>query len=114
MKNLQNLAKEIDIQTKEAQSPKQVKPKEATQRHIIIKIQRLRQRENLKSNQRKAVSYLQGGAPMRVSVDFSTGTLKTIRGWQEIFKMMKSKDLQPRLLYPAKLSFRIKGQIKII
>ena len=25
---------------------------------------------------------------------------------------MKSKDLQPRLLYPAKLSFRIKGQIK--
>ena len=25
---------------------------------------------------------------------------------------MKSKDLQPRLLYPAKLLFRIKGQIK--
>ena len=32
--------------------------------------------------------------------------------WQDIFKVMKSRDLQPRLLYPAKLSFRIKGQIK--
>ena len=37
---------------------------------------------------------------------------KEIRDWQEIFKVMKSRDLQPRLLYPAKLSFRIKGQIK--
>ena len=34
------------------------------------------------------------------------------RDWQEIFKVMKSRDLQPRLLYPAKLSFRIEGQIK--
>ena len=25
---------------------------------------------------------------------------------------MKNKDLQPRLLYPAKLSFRMEGQIK--
>ena len=30
----------------------------------------------------------------------------------EVFKVMKGKDLQPRLLYPAKLSFRVKGQIK--
>ena len=34
------------------------------------------------------------------------------RDWQEVFKVMKSKDLQPRLLYAAKLSFRIKGKIK--
>ena len=32
--------------------------------------------------------------------------------WQEIFKVMKSRDLQLRLLYPTKISFRIKGQIK--
>ena len=35
------------------------------------------------------------------------------RDWRDIFKVMKSGDLQPRLLYPAKLSFRVKGQIKI-
>ena len=34
------------------------------------------------------------------------------RGWQEVLKVMKSKDLKPRLLYPAKLSFRTEGQIK--
>ena len=31
---------------------------------------------------------------------------------KEVFEVMKGKDLQPRLLYPAKLSFRMKGQIK--
>ena len=34
------------------------------------------------------------------------------KDWQEIFKFMKSRDRQPRLLYPASISFRIKGQIK--
>ena len=47
-----------------------------------------------------------------MSADFSKETLQARRDWQEIFKMMKSKDLQPRLLYPAKLSFIIEGQIK--
>ena len=38
--------------------------------------------------------------------------MQSRRDWQEIFKVMKSRDLQPRLLYPAKISFRIEGQIK--
>ena len=37
--------------------------------------------------------------------------MQSRRDWQEIFKVMKSGDPQPRLLYPAKLSFRIEGQI---
>ena len=49
---------------------------------------------------------------MRLSADFSKETLQAGRDWQEVSKMMKSKDLQPRSLYPAKLSFRIEGQIK--
>ena len=53
------------------------------------------------------------GVPRRLSADFSKETLQARRDWQEIFKVMKSRDLQPRLLfYPAKLSFRIEGQIK--
>ena len=39
-------------------------------------------------------------------------TLQARRDWQEVFKVMKSKALQPILLYPAKLSFRMEGQIK--
>ena len=52
------------------------------------------------------------GVPIRLSGDFSKETLQARRDWQEVFKVMKSKDLQPRLLYPAKLSFRFAGKIK--
>ena len=50
--------------------------------------------------------------PIRLLGDFSKETLQAGRDWQEIFEVMKTRDLDPRLLYPAKLSFRIKGQIK--
>ena len=49
---------------------------------------------------------------MRLSADFSKETLHERRGWKEIFKVMKGKDLHPRLLYLAKFSFRMEGQIK--
>ena len=53
------------------------------------------------------------GVPIRLPNDFSKETLQASRDWQEIFKVMKSMDLELRLFYPAKLSFRIEGQIKI-
>ena len=49
---------------------------------------------------------------MKLSADFSGETSQAGRDWQEIFKVMKSRDLQPRLLYLAKTSFRIEGHIK--
>ena len=50
--------------------------------------------------------------PIRLSADFSKETLQVRRGWKEVFKVIKVKDLHPRLLYPAKLSFRMEGQTK--
>ena len=47
--------------------------------------------------------------PMRLSADFSKETLQARRDWQEIFKVMKSGDLQSKLLYPAKISEQIKS-----
>ena len=52
------------------------------------------------------------GVPIRLSVNFSKETLQTGRDRQDIFKVMKGKDLQSRLLYPAKLSLGIVGEIK--
>ena len=52
------------------------------------------------------------GVPIRLSADFLKETLQARRGWKEIFQVMKGKDLHPRLLYPAKLSFRMEGQTK--
>ena len=45
--------------------------------------------------------------PIRLSADFSKEILQARKGWKEIFKIITSKDQQPRLLYPAKLSFRM-------
>ena len=50
--------------------------------------------------------------PIRLSADFSKEILQARKGWKEVFKVMKGKDLHPRLLYPAKLSFKMEGQIK--
>ena len=50
--------------------------------------------------------------PIRLSADFSKETLQARRGWKVVFEVMKGKDLHPRLLYPAKLSFTMEGQIK--
>ena len=47
-----------------------------------------------------------------MSADFSKETLQARRGWKEVFEVMKGKDLYLRLLYPAKLSFRMEGHIK--
>jgi hypothetical protein len=44
--------------------------------------------------------------------DLATEILRVIREWQDILKMMKGKNLQPRLLYPARISFSFKGKIK--
>ena len=52
------------------------------------------------------------GVPKRLSAHFSKETMQARRDWQEVFKVMKSKDLHTRLLYPAKLLFRMEGQIK--
>ena len=87
-------------------------PKRPTLRHIIIKMIRLKDKERiLKATiEKQVVTYKE--APIRLSSDFSTETFQSRREWDEIFKVMKSRDLQPRLLYPARLSFKIKGEIR--
>ena len=52
------------------------------------------------------------GTPIRLTADFSAETLQARREWHDIFKVMKGKNLQPRLLYSARISFRLDGEIK--
>ena len=63
------------------------------------------------TREKKLVTYR--GVPLRLSAGFSKQALQARRDWQEMFKVMKSRDLQPGLLYPAKISFRIEEQTKI-
>ena len=66
----------------------------------ILKAAREKQRVNYKVT------------PIRLSADFSTETLQARKERQDIFKVLKGKNLQPRILYPARLSFRIEEEIK--
>ena len=52
------------------------------------------------------------GTSIRFSADFSTETLKTRREWNDIFTILKDENIQPRILYPAKLSFRYNRETK--
>ena len=52
------------------------------------------------------------GKPIRLTVDLSAGTLQSRREWRPILNILKEKNVQPRISYPAKLSFVSKGEIK--
>ena len=109
--NFPSLAKEIDFQ--EAQRvPKKLDPRRNTPRHIIITLPKIKEKERILEAAREKDTVTYKGVPIRLSADFSKETLWARRGWKEVFQVMKGKDLHPRLLYPAKLSFRTGGQIK--
>ena len=52
------------------------------------------------------------GIPIRITADLSIETLQAMREWQDILKVMKENNLQPRLLYPSRISFKYGGEIK--
>ena len=52
------------------------------------------------------------GIPIRITVDLSIETLQALREWQDILKVIKENNLQPRLLYPVRLYFKYEGEIK--
>ena len=112
--NFPNLVKKIDFQeVQEAQRvPKKLDLKRNTPTHIIIKLPKVKDKEKILKEARGKERVTYKGVPIRLSADFSKETLQARRGWKEVFEVMKEKDLHPRLLYPAKLPFRMEGQIK--
>ena len=100
------------MQVQEAQRlPNKMDAKRPSPRHII-KMSKVKDKERILKAAREKQVVTYKGVPIRLSADFSKETLQASRDWQEIFKVTKSRDLQPRLFYPRKLSFRIEGQIK--
>ena len=52
------------------------------------------------------------GIPIRMIADLSVENVQVRRECQDILKVMKEKNLQPRPLYPARISFKYEGEIK--
>ena len=70
------------------------------------------QRTNIKSSKGKTTNNTHPGIPIRITPDLSIETLQARREWQDILKVMKENNLQPILLYPARISFKHEGEIK--
>ena len=97
--NFSNLVKEIDFQeVQEAQRvPKNLDPRKHTPRNIIITLAKIKNKERILKASREKETVTYKGVPIRLSADFSKETLQARRGWKEVFKVLKGKDLHPRL-----------------
>ena len=95
--NFPSLAKEIDFQeVQEAQGvPKKLDSRKHLPRHIIITLTKIKDKEEILEAAREKDTVTYKGVPIRLSADFSKET-QARRGWKEVFRVMKGKDLHPR------------------
>ena len=87
-------------------------PRKNTPRHIIITSPKIKDKEKILKAAREKEMVTYKGVPIGDQLISPKQTLQARRGWKEVFEVMKGKFLHPRSLYPAKLSFRMEGQIK--
>ena len=113
VENFPNMGKEIVNQVQEGQRvPYRINPRRNTPRHILITLSNIKYKEKILKAAREKQQITYKGIPIRLTADLSAETLQARREWQDIFKVMKGKNLQPRLLYPATISFRFEKEIK--
>ena len=92
--------------------PSKRNPKRPTARHIIIKMAKFQNKERILKAARDKQELTYKGARIIIAADSSMEILHARREWQKIFQVMRTRGLQPRLLYPARLSIKIEGQTK--
>ena len=91
---------------KTPESSKQDKPKAKLPKTHIIKLTKIKHKEQILKAAREKQQITHKGISIRITVDLSIETLQARRDWQDIHKVMKEKTLQPRLLYPARIPFK--------
>ena len=94
------MGKEIVNQVQEAQRvPERINSRRNTWKHIVIKLTKIKDRDKILKITRGKQQITYKRTPTRLSADFSTETLQA-RMEQHVFKVMKGKKIQPRILYP--------------
>ena len=81
-------------------------------RQILTKLMKIKHKEQILKPVRKKQQITHKAIPLRITADLSVESLQARKKWQDILKVMKEKNLQPRLLYPARVSFKYEGEIK--
>uniref|UniRef100_A0A5F9D3Y2 L1 transposable element RRM domain-containing protein n=1 Tax=Oryctolagus cuniculus TaxID=9986 RepID=A0A5F9D3Y2_RABIT len=111
--NFPGLEKDRDILVQEAhRTPNKHDQKRSSPRHVVIKLTTVKHKEKILKCAREKRQITLRGSPIRLTADFSSETLQARREWRDIAQVLREKNCQPRILYPAKLSFVNEGEIK--
>ena len=107
------MGKEIGTQVQEIQRvPDRMNRRQNMPRHLLIKLTKIKHKVQTLKSAREKKQITHKGIPIRITADLSIEALHARREWQDIFRVMKEKNLQPRLLYPARVSFKYEGEIR--
>ena len=79
---------------------------------VPLELTKTKHKERILKAAREKQQVTYKGNPISLTADLSEDTLQVRREWQNIFKVLKGENLQPRLIYPARISFKIDGEIK--
>ena len=104
--------RKLSNKSRKRRVPYRINPRRNIPRHILIKLSNIKYKEKILKAAREKQQITYKGNSIRLTADLSAETLQAIREWQDIFKMMKGKNLQPRLLHAAMILFRFDGEIK--
>ena len=105
---------EIVNQVQEVQRvPYRINPRRNMPRHILINLTKTKYKGRILKAAREKQQVTYKGKPIHLTADLSAETLQARREWQDIYEVLKGKDLKPRLLYLTRISFKIDGEIKI-
>ena len=92
------MGKEIITQVQETQRvPNRINPRQNTPKHILIKLRKIKHKEQILKAAREKRQITHKGIPIRITADLSIETLQARREWQDILKVMKENNLQARL-----------------
>ena len=115
MENFPKMGKEIATQVQGNQRvPNRINSRENTPRHILIKLMKIKHKEQILKPAREKQQITHKGIPMRITADLSEETLQATREWQNILKVIEEKNLQPRLLYPQGSHSNMKEKSKAL
>jgi hypothetical protein len=111
--NFPDLGEDMNFQVQDAfRTPRRYNRQSTSPRHIIITLSRVQDKERILKSAREKCSVTFKGKRIRLTADFSEQTLNARSAWNDVFQVLKENNCQPRLLYPARLSFKIEGEIK--
>jgi hypothetical protein len=112
--NFPNLEKTMSIQVQEtSRTPNRLDQNRTTPQHITIKTTSTENGERILKAVREKKQITCKGKHIKITTDFSMETLKARRAWREVFWAVNENNFNPWILYPAKLSFKIDGAIKV-